>query len=148
MLLGHAMSFFVMQWLMPVAYSLIRNMGSSLILSHAMSLFVMQWLMMLVDHIEFWISANGLIRYLRHIIISFEHPLFIRFALPSCLCVMCRSPEEQHKMATLYKSEKRDEMVKEGYRIRGNSGDQWSDLLGTSMSQRSFKLANPMYYIP
>ncbi|XP_010442941.1 PREDICTED: acid phosphatase 1-like isoform X1 [Camelina sativa] len=62
--------------------------------------------------------------------------------------LILRSPEEQHKMATLYKSEKRDEMVKEGYRIRGNSGDQWSDLLGTSMSQRSFKLANPMYYIP
>ncbi|KAG2299010.1 hypothetical protein Bca52824_035482 [Brassica carinata] len=58
------------------------------------------------------------------------------------------SPDELHKMATLYKSEKRDEMVKEGYRIRGNSGDQWSDLLGSSMSQRSFKLPNPMYYIP
>ncbi|WZY76082.1 hypothetical protein YC2023_022466 [Brassica napus] len=62
--------------------------------------------------------------------------------------LILRSPDEQHKMATLYKSEKRDEMVKEGYRIRGNSGDQWSDLLGSSMSQRSFKLANPMYYIP
>ncbi|CAL9243088.1 unnamed protein product [Arabidopsis halleri] len=62
--------------------------------------------------------------------------------------LILRSPDEQHKMATLYKSEKRDEMVKDGYRIRGNSGDQWSDLLGTSMSQRSFKLANPMYYIP
>ncbi|KAF2533082.1 hypothetical protein F2Q70_00031808 [Brassica cretica] len=59
-----------------------------------------------------------------------------------------QSPDEQHKMATLYKSEKRDEMVKEGYRIRGNSGDQWSDLLGSSISQRSFKLPNPMYYIP
>ncbi|KAJ4875840.1 hypothetical protein Rs2_40858 [Raphanus sativus] len=62
--------------------------------------------------------------------------------------LILRSPDEQHKMATLYKSEKRDEMVKEGYRIRGNSGDQWSDLLGSSMSQRSFKLPNPMYYIP
>ncbi|KAJ0267330.1 HAD superfamily [Hirschfeldia incana] len=62
--------------------------------------------------------------------------------------LILRSPDEQHKMATLYKSEKRDEMVKEGYRIRGNSGDQWSDLLGFSMSQRSFKLPNPMYYIP
>uniref|UniRef100_A0A1J3FR17 Acid phosphatase 1 n=1 Tax=Noccaea caerulescens TaxID=107243 RepID=A0A1J3FR17_NOCCA len=62
--------------------------------------------------------------------------------------LILRSPDEQHKMATAYKSDKRDEMVKEGYRIRGNSGDQWSDLLGSSMSQRSFKLANPMYYIP
>jgi hypothetical protein len=48
----------------------------------------------------------------------------------------------------MYKSEKREEMVKEGYRIRGNSGDQWSDLLGSAMSERSFKLPNPMYYIP
>ncbi|CAH8385971.1 unnamed protein product [Eruca vesicaria subsp. sativa] len=58
------------------------------------------------------------------------------------------SPDVQHKMATLYKSEKRNAMVKDGYRIRGNSGDQWSDLLGSSMSERSFKLPNPMYYIP
>ncbi|CAN7039485.1 unnamed protein product [Brassica rapa subsp. trilocularis] len=62
--------------------------------------------------------------------------------------LILRSPDEQHKMATVYKSEKRDEMVKEGFRIRGNLGNQWSDLLGSSMSQRSFKLANPMYYIP
>ncbi|CAH8305979.1 unnamed protein product [Eruca vesicaria subsp. sativa] len=62
--------------------------------------------------------------------------------------LILRAPDEQHKLATLYKSEKRDEMVKGGYRIRGNSGDQWSDLLGSSMSQRSFKLPNPMYYIP
>ncbi|CAH2070394.1 unnamed protein product [Thlaspi arvense] len=38
------------------------------------------------------------------------------------------SPDEQHKMATIYKSEKRDEMVKEGYRIRGNSDQvRWID---------------------
>lgn len=59
-----------------------------------------------------------------------------------------RSLDDQNKTATIYKSEKRDEMVKEGYRIRGNSGDQWSDLLGYAMSERSFKLPNPMYYIP
>ncbi|XP_010532228.1 PREDICTED: acid phosphatase 1-like isoform X2 [Tarenaya hassleriana] len=62
--------------------------------------------------------------------------------------LILRSSEEKGKTATEYKSEKREEMVKEGYRIRGNSGDQWSDLLGSSMSQRSFKLPNPMYYIP
>lgn len=39
-------------------------------------------------------------------------------------------------------------MLKEGYRILGNSGDQWSDILGFSMSNRSFKLPNPMYHIP
>ncbi|ONI18876.1 hypothetical protein PRUPE_3G245200 [Prunus persica] len=60
------------------------------------------------------------------------------------------APDDQGKLATVYKSEKRNEMVKEGYRILGNSGDQWSDILGTSisMSIRPFKLPNPMYYIP
>ncbi|KAF9603186.1 hypothetical protein IFM89_034519 [Coptis chinensis] len=56
--------------------------------------------------------------------------------------------EDHGKTATVYKSEKRTEMAEDGYRIVGNSGDQWSDLLGTSMSDRSFKLPNPMYYIP
>ncbi|KAM7272627.1 hypothetical protein ACFE04_027290 [Oxalis oulophora] len=56
--------------------------------------------------------------------------------------------EDRTKMATIFKSEKRNEIVKEGYRIHGNSGDQWSDLLGFAMSIRSFKLPNPMYYIP
>ncbi|KAL1201192.1 Acid phosphatase 1 [Cardamine amara subsp. amara] len=62
--------------------------------------------------------------------------------------LILRSLDDKHKTATIFKSEKRDEMVKEGYRIRGNSGDQWSDLLGFAMSERSFKLPNPMYYIP
>lgn len=65
------------------------------------------------------------------------------------ICLMLRRGSDDHgKLATIYKSEKRSEMEKEGYRILGNSGDQWSDLLGTSMSTRSFKLPNPMYYIP
>lgn len=62
--------------------------------------------------------------------------------------LILRGPDDRAKSATVYKSEKRDEVVKEGYRILGNSGDQWSDLLGSSMSTRSFKLPNPMYYIP
>ncbi|XP_074281827.1 acid phosphatase 1 [Silene latifolia] len=62
--------------------------------------------------------------------------------------LILREAGDNEKTATTYKSEKRDEMVKEGYRIVGNSGDQWSDLLGSSMSFRSFKLPNPMYYIP
>ncbi|KAL6580611.1 Sigma1B-adaptin [Orobanche minor] len=57
------------------------------------------------------------------------------------------SSEDRGKTATKYKSDKRDELVREGYRILGNSGDQWSDLLGSSMSERSFKLPNPMYHI-
>ncbi|KAL3524125.1 hypothetical protein ACH5RR_016959 [Cinchona calisaya] len=62
--------------------------------------------------------------------------------------LILRSSEDHQKQAVIYKSDKRDEMVKEGYRIVGNSGDQWSDLLGSSIANRSFKLPNPMYYIP
>ncbi|XP_027910035.1 acid phosphatase 1 [Vigna unguiculata] len=62
--------------------------------------------------------------------------------------LILRRSEDQGKRAVVYKSEKRSEMEKDGYRILGNSGDQWSDLLGSSLSVRSFKLPNPMYYIP
>ncbi|GER50814.1 HAD superfamily [Striga asiatica] len=61
--------------------------------------------------------------------------------------LILRSSEDHAKTATKYKSDKRDELVGEGYRILGNSGDQWSDLLGSSMSARSFKISNPMYHI-
>ncbi|CAH9121612.1 unnamed protein product [Cuscuta epithymum] len=61
--------------------------------------------------------------------------------------LILRSPEDHEKSALLYKSEKRNQMVEEGFRIVGNSGDQWSDLIGSSISVRSFKLPNPMYYI-
>ncbi|KAF6146141.1 hypothetical protein GIB67_015579 [Kingdonia uniflora] len=61
--------------------------------------------------------------------------------------LILRDVEDYDKSATTYKSEKRSEMVKEGYRVLGNSGDQWSDLLGAAISIRSFKLPNPMYYI-
>nr|XP_043618292.1 acid phosphatase 1-like [Erigeron canadensis] len=48
----------------------------------------------------------------------------------------------------VYKSNKRKELVVDaGYRIRGNMGDQWSDLLGTYTGDRTFKLPDPMYYI-
>ena len=62
--------------------------------------------------------------------------------------MMSRAAADREKTATDYKSEKMKEMEAEGYKILGNSGDQWSDLLGYSMSARSFKLPNPMYYIP
>ncbi|CAN6456830.1 unnamed protein product [Victoria cruziana] len=56
--------------------------------------------------------------------------------------------EDHGKPAIVYKSERRLEIEKEGYRIHGNSGDQWSDLFGFATATRSFKLPNPMYYIP
>ena len=64
------------------------------------------------------------------------------------LLILSRTSDDHGKLATIFKSEKRNEMVNEGYRILGNSGDQWSDLLGSSQSIRSFKVPNPMYYIP
>ncbi|EXC20954.1 Acid phosphatase 1 [Morus notabilis] len=60
--------------------------------------------------------------------------------------LILRGPDDHGKLAVLYKSEKISEMEREGYRILGNSGDQWSDLLGTRMSTRSFKLPNPIIY--
>ncbi|KAG6526204.1 acid phosphatase 1-like [Zingiber officinale] len=51
------------------------------------------------------------------------------------------------KPAVKFKSERRAELEGEGLRIHGNSGDQWSDLLGSTLARRSFKLPNPMYYI-
>lgn len=49
--------------------------------------------------------------------------------------------------AVQYKSGKRAKLEANGYRIHGSSGDQWSDLFGSPMAARSFKLPNPMYYI-
>ncbi|OMO52194.1 Acid phosphatase (Class B) [Corchorus olitorius] len=62
--------------------------------------------------------------------------------------LVLRDSEDHGKLAKIFKSEKRSKMVEEGYRILGNSGDQWSDLLGSCPAIRSFKLPNPMYYIP
>ncbi|GFP86755.1 acid phosphatase 1 [Phtheirospermum japonicum] len=58
-----------------------------------------------------------------------------------------RGDGDHGKCASVYKSEKRKEIEDEGYIIRGNSGDQWSDLMGFSVAERSFKLPNPLYYV-
>ncbi|KAJ8751034.1 hypothetical protein K2173_016215 [Erythroxylum novogranatense] len=50
--------------------------------------------------------------------------------------------------AIVFKAGKRAELGKEGYKIHGNSGDQWSDLLGYPAAERSFKVPNPMYFVP
>ncbi|CAH2077604.1 unnamed protein product [Thlaspi arvense] len=55
--------------------------------------------------------------------------------------------EDQGKAAAKYKSEQRSRMVKKGYKLHGNTGDQWSDLQGFALADRSFKVPNPMYYI-
>ncbi|KAL4589568.1 hypothetical protein LXL04_002476 [Taraxacum kok-saghyz] len=61
--------------------------------------------------------------------------------------LILRGSSDVGKAATLYKSERRQGLIDEGYRIHGNSGDQWSDLLGFAVGKRSFKLPNPMYWI-
>ncbi|XP_058743608.1 stem 28 kDa glycoprotein-like [Vicia villosa] len=46
-----------------------------------------------------------------------------------------------------YKSAERKKLEEEGYRIIGNSGDQWGDILGTNTGARTFKLPNPLYIV-
>ncbi|KAG2728921.1 hypothetical protein I3843_01G221800 [Carya illinoinensis] len=47
----------------------------------------------------------------------------------------------------VYKSSERKKLEKKGYRIVGNMGDQWTDILGHQAGNRTFKLPDPMYYI-
>nr|GMD37241.1 acid phosphatase 1-like [Ipomoea batatas] len=51
------------------------------------------------------------------------------------------------RSGVVFKSGKRTELVNAGYRIVGNMGDQWSDLLGADAGDRTFKVPDPMYYI-
>ena len=46
-----------------------------------------------------------------------------------------------------YKSVERQKLVDAGYRIVGNMGDQWSDLVGAPEGDRTFKVPDPMYYV-
>ncbi|KAF8058165.1 hypothetical protein N665_1249s0008 [Sinapis alba] len=73
--------------------------------------------------------------------------------------LILRGPYDQGKSATNYKSEQRSKLIDQGFKIHGNTGsaglepllntgDQWSDLLGFAVADRSFKIPNPMYYIP
>ncbi|XP_068648547.1 acid phosphatase 1-like [Aristolochia californica] len=77
--------------------------------------------------------------------ITVDNLLFAGYA--SWERLILRGTGDLGKPAVSYKSEKRKELVDEGFRIHGNSGDQWSDLLGWPMATRSFKLPNPLYYI-
>ncbi|KAK4719180.1 hypothetical protein R3W88_017518 [Solanum pinnatisectum] len=55
--------------------------------------------------------------------------------------------ENDSGSAVQFKSSKRTELVKAGYRIVGNIGDQWTDLIGENVGARTFKVPDPMYYI-
>ncbi|KAA8540338.1 hypothetical protein F0562_024743 [Nyssa sinensis] len=51
---------------------------------------------------------------------------------------------ERGTTSVVYKSKKRAELEAAGYRIIGNVGDQWSDLLGTNVGNRTFKVPDPI----
>ena len=55
--------------------------------------------------------------------------------------------ENDTRLASVYKPDRRAKLEAQGYTIAGSLGDQWSDLAGTSPAVASFKLPNPMYYI-
>ncbi|KAI3899902.1 hypothetical protein MKW92_040469 [Papaver armeniacum] len=61
--------------------------------------------------------------------------------------LLLRQPSDAHKSAVVFKSEQRAKLAQQGYRILGNIGDQWSDILGTDIGSRTFKLPDPVYYI-
>jgi acid phosphatase len=61
--------------------------------------------------------------------------------------LLLRDPEDYEKSAMIYKSERRLKIEQDGFRIVGNSGDQWSDLTGYAVGDRTFKLPNPMYWV-
>ncbi|XP_052173747.1 acid phosphatase 1 [Diospyros lotus] len=62
--------------------------------------------------------------------------------------LIMRNPEYKGQSAVAYKSEIRKQLQAEGYRIWGNVGDQWSDIQGDCVGNRTFKLPNPMYFVP
>ncbi|KAJ7961051.1 putative Acid phosphatase 1 [Quillaja saponaria] len=62
--------------------------------------------------------------------------------------LILRNATYKGKSAVIYKSEIRKQIEGEGYRIWGNVGDQWSDLQGDCLGIRTFKLPNPMYFVP
>ncbi|CAM0907624.1 unnamed protein product [Alopecurus aequalis] len=63
--------------------------------------------------------------------------------------LIMRSAVYRGQSSVVFKSAVRRRLVEEeGYRIRGNVGDQWSDLQGDCAGDRVFKVPNPMYFVP
>ncbi|XP_028778949.1 stem 28 kDa glycoprotein-like [Neltuma alba] len=61
--------------------------------------------------------------------------------------ILKNTTEYGRSTAVVYKSAEREKLVKSGYRIVGNTGDQWSDILGSYTGRRTFKLPDPLYYL-
>ncbi|XP_010517161.1 PREDICTED: acid phosphatase 1-like [Camelina sativa] len=62
--------------------------------------------------------------------------------------LIMRTADNKRQSAITYKTRIRKEMMEQGYRIWGNVGDQWSDLQGEYSGDRTFKIPNPMYFVP
>ena len=75
--------------------------------------------------------------------------VYVNLAELTCrrACV-CRTPDYRGQSSSVFKSAMRKKLAEEGYRIRGNVGDQWSDLQGDNVGDRVFKIPNPMYFVP
>lgn len=62
--------------------------------------------------------------------------------------LVLRQPAEAGVPASIFKSTQRVALQQsKGYTIRSCIGDQWSDCAGPAAGNRTFKLANPMYFI-
>jgi acid phosphatase len=61
--------------------------------------------------------------------------------------LIMRQPEQVNSTALVYKSAARKNIVKQGYRLVLNVGDQWSDLRGNPEADFSVKYPNPYYFI-
>lgn len=70
----------------------------------------------------------------------------VRTDKPCWLQLDMRAPGDV-RLASVYKPDKRGQLIARGFEIVGNFGDQFSDLCGENSAVASFKLPNPMYYI-
>lgn len=61
--------------------------------------------------------------------------------------LILKSPGEGGTTAAVYKSKKRTELNAQGYHIYSSVGDQWSDITGPYVGNRTFKVPNLMYFI-
>lgn len=59
-----------------------------------------------------------------------------------------KQPEDAGKSTEQYKSAERAKIAAAGYTLALNMGDQWNDLNGAPLAERSVKLPNPFYYLP
>ena len=77
----------------------------------------------------------------------FEASAMMCSIFPLVLTMPVWCVEDMDKPASVYKPQRRQKLIDDGYELVGSFGDQFSDLDGTSQAQASWKLPNPMYYI-